>query len=166
MINHILNSIFNWMFWEELDININLKFKHLSQFNFDFFVILLLFLPGSDIIWSEGDLTCVWLNCWSLVFGQLLASWWWVRVTETNPGHSCVPGPLTLESEGQVTWEYEPVIMLDHNNLTQITLTVLLNTTLVKWNLESVFCTILCIVKTVFWSEGGKDYFYYISEWI
>ena len=127
-----------------------------SQFCFGSFWLL---FPGSNIIWCKADLSCARLHSRSLVFRKLLACRWRIRIRKTNPGHGC-PWVLVspaLECEGQISWEDEPVIMLDDNHLAQESLSILLDPTFVKWYFKCVISSTISIIKTIFGSENKES---------
>ena len=80
------------------------------------------------------------------MFGKTLASRGGVRVRQTNPSNLV---RIALESEGEVPGKYEPVVMLDHQDLSQEPITVLLQPALVVGNLESVISPAISIKKTI-----------------
>ena len=94
------------------------------------------------------------------MFGKFLPSRGGVWVGEPNPGYLVL---TTLEGEGEITRKYQPVVVLDHQDLTQETLAVLRQSALVVGNLESVvrpsFRVIVTVLRSAKYniSKGGDD---------
>ena len=87
------------------------------------------------------------------MFWKFLSSRGRIRVGQPNPRHLVL---TALESEGEITRKYQPVVVLDHQDLAQEALAVLLDAALVVGDLEGVVGPALRVVVTVLRSEQNN----------
>ena len=62
-----------------------------------------------------------------------------------------------LEGEGEITGKYQPVVVLDYQDLAQETFAILSQSALVVGNLESVLSPAIRIVVTMLWSTEQSN---------
>ena len=87
------------------------------------------------------------------MFWKFLPSRGGVRVGQPNPRHLVV---TALESKGQITWKYQPVVVLDYQYLAQEPIAFFSQSALVIGNLESVLSSTLRIIVTILRSAQQK----------
>ena len=87
------------------------------------------------------------------MFGKFLPGRGGVGVGQSNPRHLAL---TAVETEGEISGKYQPVVVLDHQDLAQEALAVLLDAALVVGNLEGVVGPALRVVVTVLRSEQNN----------